>query len=61
MKNYKSAEKITAIAVFLISFAVFFLSAERTGSLWDCGEFILGAYKLQVVHPPGAPEHHYFY
>jgi len=55
MKNYKSAEKITAIAVFLISFAVFFLSAERTGSLWDCGEFILGAYKLQVVHPPGAP------
>ncbi|MEO1715441.1 MAG: DUF2723 domain-containing protein, partial [Bacteroidota bacterium] len=25
------------------------------GSLWDCGEFITGAYKLQVVHPPGAP------
>jgi hypothetical protein len=23
--------------------------------LWDCGEFISGAYKLQVVHPPGAP------
>ncbi len=35
--------------------AVYFLSAERTGSLWDCGEFVLGAYKLQVVHPPGAP------
>ncbi len=34
---------------------VYYLSAERTGSLWDCGEFILGAYKLQVVHPPGAP------
>ena len=31
------------------------MSAERVGSLWDCGEFILGAYKLQVVHPPGAP------
>ena len=55
MKNYKSAERLTAIAVFVISFIVFFLSAERTGSLWDCGEFILGAYKLQVVHPPGAP------
>ena len=41
--------------VFLISFIVYFFSAERTGSLWDCGEFILGAYKLQVVHPPGAP------
>ncbi len=31
------------------------MTAERVGSLWDCGEFILGAYKLQVVHPPGAP------
>ncbi len=41
--------------IFLISFIVYFMSAERTGSLWDCGEFILGAYKLQVVHPPGAP------
>jgi hypothetical protein len=38
-----------------VAFIVYFLSAERTGSLWDCGEFILGAYKLQVVHPPGAP------
>lgn len=42
-------------AVFAITFIVYFFSAERTGSLWDCGEFILGAYKLQVVHPPGAP------
>ena len=32
-----------------------FSSVERTGSLWDCGEFITGAHKLQVVHPPGAP------
>lgn len=41
--------------VFAVAFVVYFFSAERTGSLWDCGEFILGAYKLQVVHPPGAP------
>ncbi len=41
--------------VFLVSFLVYFFAVERTGSLWDCGEFILGAYKLQVVHPPGAP------
>lgn len=41
--------------VFAVAFTVYYLSAERTGSLWDCGEFILGAYKLQVVHPPGAP------
>ncbi len=47
--------KISGAIIFLIASIVFFLSAERTGSLWDCGEFILGAYKLQVVHPPGAP------
>ena len=41
--------------VFAIAMTVYFFSAERVGSLWDCGEFILGAYKLQVVHPPGAP------
>ena len=30
---------------------------EQTASLWDCGEFIAGAYKLEVVHAPGAPLH----
>ncbi len=45
----------TGWLVFFITAVVLVLSAERTGSLWDVGEFILGAYKLQVVHPPGAP------
>jgi len=55
MTSLKKNFNITGIAVFLITFIVFFMSAERVGSLWDCGEFILGAHKLQVVHPPGAP------
>ena len=46
---------IASAVVFLIAAIVYVLSAERTGSLWDCGEFILAAHKLQVVHPPGAP------
>ena len=53
--NNKKVLNIAGWTVFAIAFIVYFLSAERTGSLWDCGEFILGAYKLQVVHPPGAP------
>jgi hypothetical protein len=28
---------------------------EATASLWDCGEFISQAYKLEVGHSPGAP------
>ena len=31
------------------------LTIEDTASLWDCGEYITAAYKLEVGHPPGAP------
>lgn len=55
MFSYKRVSNLVGWLVFAISAIVFYLSAEPTGSLWDCGEFILGAYKLQVVHPPGAP------
>lgn len=40
---------------FLFALVVYALTIEPTGSLWDCGEFISAAYRLQVVHPPGAP------
>lgn len=52
---YKRLVNIAGWAVFVIATIVYYLTAERTGSLWDCGEFIAGAYKLEVVHPPGAP------
>lgn len=54
MQSFKRYSNISGLLVLLITFVVFYNSVERTGSLWDCGEFILGAYKLQVVHPPGA-------
>jgi hypothetical protein len=41
--------------MFAISSAVYILTLEPTVSFWDCGEFILSAFKLQVGHPPGAP------
>lgn len=55
MKSYSTWNNITGWLVFAIAMVVYFFSAERVGSLWDCGEFITGAYKLEVVHPPGAP------
>jgi len=55
MKSLKKPETLAGWLVFLISFVVYAMTVERTGSLWDCGEFITGAYKLEVVHPPGAP------
>ena len=55
MMSGKKLNNYAAWLVFIITTVVYYFSVERTGSLWDCGEFILGAYKLQVVHPPGAP------
>ena len=54
MQSLKKFSNVAGLIVFIVTLVVYYNSVERTGSLWDCGEFILGAYKLQVVHPPGA-------
>src|SRR5205085_7156385 len=41
--------------VCVIASATYILTAEAAGSLWDCGEFVSSAFKLQIPHPPGAP------
>lgn len=41
--------------MFLVAMVVYSMTLEPSVSLWDCGEFISAADKLQVVHPPGAP------
>ena len=55
MNSFKTLNNIAGWFTFAIAAVVLAASAQPTGSLWDCGEFISGAYKLQVVHPPGAP------
>lgn len=55
MINYPRTHKIIAAVIFFIALGVYALTLSPTVSFWDCGEFISGAYRLQVVHPPGAP------
>lgn len=55
MKHYKTINNLTGFIVFLIAALVYGLTIEPTASFWDCGEFILSAFKLEVGHPPGAP------
>jgi hypothetical protein len=53
--NFRKVNNITGWAVFLIAFITYFLMREARGSLWDTGEFIASAAKMQLPHPPGAP------
>jgi len=55
MNHFKRVNNWLGWLIFGISATVYLLTIEPTVSLWDCGEFISSAYKLQVGHPPGAP------
>jgi len=53
--TFRRWNSITGWLMFLVSAAVYLITMEPTVSFWDCGEFILSAFRLQVGHPPGAP------
>ncbi len=53
--NFNKVNNITGWLVCIIACTVYIMTMEATGSLWDCGEFISSALKMQVPHPPGAP------
>ncbi|MDR1553427.1 MAG: DUF2723 domain-containing protein [Prevotellaceae bacterium] len=55
MKNFKLFDILFGWIAFAVAAITYLLTIEPTASLWDCGEFISSAYKLEVGHPPGAP------
>jgi hypothetical protein len=55
MKKYRLINNLTGWAVFVFASITYLLTIEPTASLWDCGEFIASAFKLEVGHPPGNP------
>jgi hypothetical protein len=55
MKKYTLINNITGWVIFAAASVTYLLTIEPTASLWDCGEFIASAFKLEVGHPPGNP------
>jgi amino acid permease len=53
--NFRKVNNITGWLVFAIAYITYLLTMEATASLWDCGEFLSTAYRLEVGHSPGAP------
>jgi len=54
-KKFNLFNNVFGWVAFIIGLVTYTLTLERTGSFWDCGEFISSAYRLQICHPPGAP------
>ena len=53
--NYSKVNNIVGWICFLIATITYVLTLEPSASFWDCGEFIASAFRMQVVHQPGAP------
>lgn len=53
--NYNKINNLLGWLCAIIATLTYVFTAERTTSWWDCGEFIASAYKMQIVHQPGAP------
>jgi hypothetical protein len=53
--NRKWIDRLTAGAVLLWALILYVSTMAPTVSFWDPGERIASAFKLQVMHPPGAP------
>ena len=53
--RFRIVDNAVGWLVFFVASIVYSSTVEPSASLWDCSEFIISAYKLEVGHPPGAP------
>lgn len=55
MKDYKTLNRVIGWVIFAIAAFTYLSTIEPSASYWDCPEYIVTGYKLEVGHPPGNP------
>ena len=55
MKRYNALNNSLGWLCFVIAAATYLLTLEPTASFWDCPEYIVQGFKLEIGHPPGNP------
>jgi len=53
--TYSKINTLVGWICFSVAITTYVLTLDQSVSFWDCGEFIASAFRLQVVHQPGAP------
>jgi len=53
--NYSRINTIAGWLCFFVATLTYILTLDQSVSFWDCGEFISAAFRMEVVHQPGAP------
>ncbi len=53
--SFQQKNNLVGWITFSVSLLVYTLTIEPTLSLWDCGELLVSAVKLEISHSPGAP------
>lgn len=54
-KQFDLISRLAPWVAFICSLAAYWLTVEPGASLWDCPEYITGAMRLEIGHPPGNP------
>lgn len=54
-RKYSHTDTLIGWGLMIVSFIVYLITLEPAVSFWDCPEYVVTAYRLEVGHPPGNP------